>query len=318
VSFCFLGGGGPRATPLIEGDRVYAQACNGEFRCLRLNDGGVVWQTSFEKDFGVKFLGSKSREGTATRRGNNGCGVIAGEKLILPVGGAGCSLVCFDKRTGKVLWKSGDDEAAYSSFQIARLAGVPQVVAFTADALLGADLNDGRVLWRVPLKTGAKRHAATPVIIGDTVAVNSQTIGLVCVKIVKEGNGLKAESAWANKQLRINVASAVLVDGHLYTLGANKDFVCVNAATGEIKWSQPGFGRGEKDNASVIVTGKHLLVFTESGELILVAADAANYRELGRLQVAGSNWCYPAYAGGRLYFRDGKELYCLDLNGCAQ
>lgn len=312
-------GAGPRSTPLVDGDRVYAQACNGEIRCLRLKDGSVIWQTSFEKDFGVKFLGSTSKEGTATRRGNNGCGVIDGARLVLPVGGTnGCSLVCFDKLTGKALWKTGSDEAAYSSFQAVTLAGVRQVVAFTADALLGADIADGRILWRVPLKTGAKRHAATPVIFGDHIAVNSQTIGLVCFKIVKAGDGLKAEPAWSNKPLRINVASAVHLDGHLYSLGASKDFVCVDAATGQTKWSQPGFGRGEKDNASVVVAGKNLLVLTEAGTLVLIAASPEKYQELGRLQVCGSNWCHPAYANGRLYFRDGQELYGLDLNGCAK
>jgi outer membrane protein assembly factor BamB len=192
------------------------------------------------------------------------------------------------------------------------------VVAFTADALLGADIAEGKILWRVPLKTGAKRHAATPVIFGDQIVVNSQTIGLVCFKIVKEGDGLKAEQVWANKQLRINVASSVLLDGHLYTLGAAKDFVCVDAADGRIKWAQSGFGRGEKDNASVVAAGNNLMVLTEAGTLVLIAASPEKYQELGRLQVCGSNWCYPAYAGGRLYYRDNQELYCLDLNGCAQ
>jgi glucose dehydrogenase len=163
-------GAGPRATPTIDGDRLYVQSCNGEFLCLNLTTGKTIWRTSFDKDFGVKFLGSKANEGTATRRGNSGSGVIDGHRLILPVGSTqGASLVCFDKMTGKVLWKSGDDEAAYSSFMAGTLAGTRQVVAFTAEALLGADMETGRILWRVPLKTNAKRHAASPVIFGDRV-----------------------------------------------------------------------------------------------------------------------------------------------------
>jgi outer membrane protein assembly factor BamB len=305
---------GPRSTPMVDGDRVYVQACNGEFRCLRLADGSVLWQTSFEKDFGVKFLGSGSKEGTATRRGNNGCGVIDGSRLVLPVGGTnGCSLACFDKLSGKVLWKSGNDEAAYSSFVTATLAGVRQVVAFTADALLGARLEDGQILWRVPLKTGAKRHAATPVVFGDFVVVNSSTIGLVCFKITSDGPGLKAVPAWSNRALRINLSTPVLVDGFLYSQGASKDFVCVDAATGTLKWSQPGFGKGEKDNASIIVAGRRLLVLLDDGQLLLLETDSVKYRELGRLQVCGPHWCHPAYSGGRLYFRDAKMLYGLDL-----
>lgn len=308
-------GRGPRSTPLVDGGRVYAQACNGEFRCLDLRTGAVVWQTSFERDFGVKFLGFQSTEGTATRRGNNGSGVIDGQRLILPVGGTnGQSLVCFDKASGQVLWRCGHDEAAYSSLMVAQMAGARQVVAFTADALMGAELETGRLLWRVPLKTAAKRHAATPVIHGDTVTVNSHTIGLVCFNIVREANGaFQAAPLWANKQLRINLATPVRVGHHLYSLGAARDLICVDAATGRVNWSQAGFGRGEKDYAALIAASQKLLILTEAGLLVLIDANPERYVELGRLQISGSHWCHPAYAHGRLYFRDAQTLYCLEL-----
>jgi len=311
-------GAGPRATPIIDDDRLYIQACNGEFRCLNLADGKIIWQTSYEKDFGVKFLGSKANEGTATRRGNNGSGVIDGRRLILPVGSTdGASLVCFDKLNGKVLWKTGQDEAAYSSFMIASLAGTRQVVAFTADALLGADLEDGRILWRVPLKTNAKRHAASPVIFGNRVLVNSHSIGMVCFQIGKDSGGFQAEPAWTNADLKINLATPVLVDGHLYSQGADRDYVCVEAATGKLKWKQAGFGSGKKDYASTIVLGKNLLVLSEDGTLLLLAADPAKYTELDRAQVCGNTWSFPAYVEGQLFVRDGRTLQRIDLPATA-
>ena len=307
-------GAGPRATPIIDNDRVYVQACNGEFRCLNLADGKQLWATSFEKDFGVKFLGSKANEGTASRRGNNGTGVIDGNRLVLPVGGTnGASLVCFDKLTGKVLWKSGEDEAAYSSFMVATLAGVRQVVAFTADSLLGAELETGRILWRVPLKTNAKRHAASPVILDDRVLVNSHTIGLLCFKIAKDGDSFKATQAWANTDLKINLATPVFSGGHLYCQGPNRDFVCVDAASGAVKWTQTGFGAGKKDYASTIAVGDKLLVLTEDGQLLLLAANPEKYTELGRLQVCGNTWSFPGFAAGRLFVRDGRQLMCIEL-----
>ncbi len=308
-------GAGPRSTPILDGGRVYALACNGEFRCFNLADGKVIWQASYEKDFGVKFLGSKANEGTASRRGNNGSGVIDGDRLVLPVGStAGASLVCFDKLTGKVRWKSGSDEAAYSSFMAGTLAGVRQVVALTADALLGADLADGKILWRVPLKTNAKRHAATPVIHGDTVTVNSHSFGLVCYRIEKDSAGLKATEAWANKTMKINLSTPVLVGDHLYCQGAvsTKDFVCVNARTGHLAWKQPGFG---KDNSSTVVLKNRLLVLTDDGQLVLLDAEPAEYNERGRAQICGKNWNHPAFAAGKLYVRDNRELICVDLLG---
>lgn len=308
-------GAGPRSTPLIDGGHVYAQSCVGEFSCLRLADGTRVWSTSFERDFGVVFLGNKANEGTARRRGNNGSGVIDGNTLVLPVGGtSGNSLVAFDKRTGKVLWRCGDDEAAYASLMVGELAGVRQVIAFTADALLGADLATGRLLWRVPLKTNAKRHAATPVLAGNRVLANSHTFGTVCFEIRRRGDALEAVELWRNTDLKINVATPVRVGDHCYSQGPAKDLVCFDAATGAVKWSQPGFGSGRKDYASVIALANRLLVLAEDGQLVLVEASPAAYRELGRAQVCGNTWAFPAYADGRLFVRDNRSVSCYDLN----
>jgi outer membrane protein assembly factor BamB len=214
-----------------------------------------------------------------------------------------------------VLWRAGDDEAAYSSFMVATLAGIRQVVAFTADALLGADVTSGKILWRVPFKTNAKRHAASPVIVGDRVMVNSHSIGLVCVEVSKADAGLKAVQAWVNKELLINLATPVAVGGFLYTQGAQGDFVCVDAKTGAIKWSQAGFGGGKKDYSSTIAVGDKLLVLSESGQLVLLAANPEKYTELGRMQVCGNTWSFPAYADGKLFVRDARQLLCLDLAG---
>jgi outer membrane protein assembly factor BamB len=309
-------GAGPRATPIIDDGRLYVQACNGDFKCFNLADGKVIWATSFEKDFGVKFLGSKANEGTASRRGNNGSGVIDGDRLFLPVGSTdGASLVAFDKKSGKVLWKTGNDEAAYSSLMVGTLAGIRQVVVLNGDALVGADTTTGKILWRVPLKTNAKRHAASPVIFDDHVAVNSHTFGVACFKISKDTGGITAKQAWINKDAKINLATPVLVDGHFYSQGAAKDYICLDATTGELKWSQPGFGQGRKDYASTIVVGKKLLVLAEDGQLLLLEPNPEKYTELARLQVCGNTWSFPAYSNGQLYVRDGRQLMRLNLLG---
>lgn len=307
-------GKGPRATPVIDGDRVYIQSCKGEFRCLNVADGKTVWRKNFEKDFGAVFFGKVGPEfAAARRRGNNGSAVISGDRIILPVGATNqTSLLCCDKRTGAVIWKSQDDEMAYSSLQVATLAGIPQVVAFTAEALIGVRLSDGKLLWRWPLQTNARRHASTPVISGNSVTVNSHTFGMVCLDIVANSGGCEAKQKWLNRELKINLATPVLVEAHLYAHGPAKNFICVDFATGKLKWAQPGFG---KDYSSTMAAGPNLLVLTDDGQLVLAAADPEEYRELGRLQVCGKNWNYPAYVGGKLYVRDYHELLCLDLAG---
>ncbi len=307
-------GAGPRSTPLIDGDRVYVQSCKGEFRCLDMASGKIIWGASFEKDFQVKFLGSKANEGTAARRGNNGSAVVDGDAIIVPVGGTnGATLACFDKYKGTVLWKAGNDEAAYSSPVVATLAGVKQVVAFTADALMGVELRTGKMLWRVPFVTGAKRHASTPVIFGDTVIVNSHTIGLVATKVIRAGGTIKAAPSWANRQLKINLSTPVRVGDFLYCEGPSQNYICADARTGELKWQAPGFGARGTENSSTISIGANLLVLTDQGELALIAAQPEHYEELSRVQICGKNWNFPAFADGKLYVRDARQLACYDL-----
>lgn len=299
-------GAGTRATPFIDEDRVYGQTCSGEFRCYELVTGKEIWKTSFENDWGVKFGPRAASRGTASRRGNNGAGIADADAVILPVGSTeGASIVAFDKKTGKVLWKSGNDEAAYSSLVVADLAGRRTIVAFNAEALTGHDRKTGEILWRVPIVTQAKRHAMTPVIMGDNVIVNTFTFGMASYLIQKDGEKFTPKQVWRNQDLKINLGTPVLVGGHLYNHGPSKDYVCVDAATGAIKWRQAGFG--EQYSASIAM-GDRVLVTTDFGELVVLKANPDKYEELGRAQLAGKSWSHPAIADGKLIIRDNREL----------
>lgn len=301
-------GSGTRATPIIDGSRAYAQSCTGELRCFDLASGKVVWGASFEKDFGVKFLGSKAKEGTAARRGNNGSPLVDGNMLFVPVGATdGATIVAFDKETGKVLWKSGNEEAAYSSPIAAEFGGVRQIVAFTADSLSGFRREDGKILWRAPIVTGAKRNAMTPVIIGDNIVVNTYTGGQTSYLITRSGEEFSVREAWKNKDTKINLATPALVGGFLYSHGPKENYVCVDASNGQVKWAQNGFG---KDFSSTTVVGDKLVVVTDAGELVVIKPSPEHYQELARIQVCGKNWNSPAWADGRLYVRDQRELTC--------
>jgi outer membrane protein assembly factor BamB len=315
-------GPGPRVAPMIDGDLIFAQGVMGVLACLSLADGKLLWSKSYKKDFGAKWFGGNApgSGGTAaSRHGNNGPPVTDDKYIYAPAGGhEGASLVCLEKRTGKLVWKSGNDYAAYAGLMLGELAGVKQVVMVTAANMKGYRAKDGLELWSVSVKTGAARNIVTPILHGDTVTVASHTVGTFQVHIRNSGDGQVAREVWRNMNVKTNITTPVLIDGHLYGLGSGKGncpFVCLNHMTGELMWSQKGYD----DYASVIGVGNTLLVHGSRGALTLLKATPGKYTELGRIGKASQiSWNHPVYSGGVLYVKDGlrdggNKLTALEL-----
>jgi outer membrane protein assembly factor BamB len=307
---------GPRCTPVADGERVFFQSAKGELQCLQAATGKVVWRTNFVTDLGAVYIGETGTAAGASRHGATGSPIVDGPRLIAQVGSAqGASIVAFDKATGKVLWKSQSDQTAYAAPILATVAGVRQFISFTTEALIGLDPEKGTLLWRVPLTTRLGRHVTTPVVWRDFVLVASHQLGLVSTRVTREEEKLTATVMWVNKKMTINFSSPVVVGDHLYGLGPAKNFVCLDLTSGELAWEKTGLiqTEGGKAEAAFLVMGGNILALTDAGELVLFAADPREYREVARTQACGRTWCNPAYAAGRLYLRDARELLCLQL-----
>ena len=316
---------GPRCTPLVDGDRVYAQSRKGELHCRRIVDGRILWRKNFVRDFEALFIGEKSDPVAvgAIRHGYNGSPVIDGDGLIVIAGGTNnASVVKLIKQSGTTIWKSQSDAPGYAPATIATIGGVKQAVVFTADGVIGLKLADGNLLWRFPIKTTWARHVTTPTIAGDLVMVSSHQHGLFGIRIAKDGTGQKAEQAWLTKDAAINFSSPVIVGQHLYGLGPAKNLICVETQTGKIAWSKDGYitTSGGQAHAAFVVMGKNILTLTDGGELVLFPADPVGFKQISRVQICGSTWCNPAYSDGKLFVRDGigkknitSHLLCVDL-----
>jgi outer membrane protein assembly factor BamB len=310
------GPSGPRCTPVVDGDRVYAQSCRGELQCLSTADGRKLWGVNYTKDFGAVFTGEKGAAQGASRHGNNGPPVVGGGRIYVQAGSAGgAGLVCLDKKTGAVIWKSQNDVAGYAAPLVVPVAGTPQFLSFTADGLVALDPANGDLRWRFPVKTAFSRHAATPVVLDDMVVISSHQVGLIGLRASKAG----IQQAWLNKEAAVNFASPVAVGNFLYGLGPRKNVECVDIRSGEIQWSKEGWWTtsADKSYGSFVVLGRNILTLTDGGTLILFAADPKECREISRVQVCGANWCNPAYVDGRLFLRDGMrqtgEWLCVSL-----
>lgn len=308
-------GTGPRCAPVSDGGIVLLQSCKGELHCLDLLSGDLLWSKNYTKDFDSLYIGEKGNALGASRHGYTASPLIDGDHVITLAGGKGAGIVCLNKKNGKVIWKSQDDQAAFSPPIVTTLAGVKQVVCFTVKGLVGVDRVDGKLLWRVPLSTSYGRHVVAPTIYNDMVIVGSHEIGLIAVKVTAKGKELTAEESWKlGKDMAPNFASPICMGDNLYLL-AKKQVLCIDAKTGKLAWSKDGNVKTSARQAFAAFIGlkDQVMMLNDMGELILFEADPGSYKEIGRVQVCGKNWCHPAYSNGKLLIRDSRKLICLDL-----
>lgn len=296
---------GPRCTPLVDGPLLFVQTCRGEFQCLKVEDGSLLWRFHFA-DYGAEWVADKGANvGAASRRGNAGSPIVIGDTVYVQIGSAqGACIGAFEKQTGKLKWKSQNDLTCYSSLMTGQLGGVNHLISATVEGLLALRPEDGQLLWRVPFRTGANRNALTPILFDNTIYFSSFTTGLRATQVKPEGKEAKPVEKWLNPQIKINLATPVLVDGYLYGQGPSRNFICVDTAGGNQKWSQPGFG----EVTSTLTDGHRLLLLSDRGEAIEIAANPESWQELGRFQACGKTFVHPAFADGVLYVRDSREL----------
>jgi outer membrane protein assembly factor BamB len=184
-----------------------------------------------------------------------------------------------------------------------------QVVAFTATALVGLDAAGGEELWRFPWETRYGANIATPIALGNWLYISSgYGEGCALVKIESNGGRFEARQAYRNKRMENHYHSSVYFADHFYGFH-NDRLTSMEAATGKVRWSRSGYGKG-----SVLVAAGMLIVLGDAGQLVLAEARPVGFTPRGSCKVCdGETWTVPVVAHGRLYVRDQQEVHCYDV-----
>lgn len=297
----FMGGDGPRATPTWADGRVFALGATGEFRALDDATGKTIWRTNILEDAGATNL----QWGMAASPL-----IVDDTVVVLPGGPNGRSVVAYDRRTGKRSWSALDDRQAYSAPMLVTLAGVRQILVFTASRLVGITPESGELLWEYPWKTQFDVNASQPLVLGGNRLFVSTGYGsgAAVIELTPAPRGLSVREVWRNIRMKNQFTSSVLHDGFIYGLDESI-LACVDAATGDLKWKGGRYGYGQ-----VMLATGHLIVLTESGELALVRATPERHQELARFAVLeGKSWNHPAMTDGYLLVRNINEMAAFDL-----
>lgn len=308
---------GPRCTPTVDGELLYALGTEGDLMCLRSATGAVRWQKNLTTDFGGRMMsGWKFSESP----------LIDGDRLVCTPGAADAVMVALDKRTGTTIWKAvlpelgdkGADGAAYSSAVVAEIGGVRQYVQLIGRGVIGVEAETGRFLWGYNRIANNVANITAPVVRGNHVFVTTAyNTGSALLEVKREGEGFRAEEMYflgprefLNHHGGVVLAGEYLYGGH----GANRgDPVCIELATGRICWKSRAPARG---SASVLYADGHVIFRYDRGDVLLVEASPEEFRVKGRFRPPvgkGPAWAHPVIHKGRLYLRHDDLLCCYDV-----
>jgi outer membrane protein assembly factor BamB len=296
-------GPGPRSTPTLDGDRLYALSETGDLACLRASDGTVVWQRNILKEFNGQnpyWLLSESP-------------LVDGNLVIVTPGGRGAGMVALDKMSGKTVWVSKElsDTAGYASPIVADVGGVRTVMNFTADAGVGVRASDGKLMWRNSEASNGTANIATPVYSdGKVFFTSSYGTGASLLGLKAAAGEVRAQEIYFTRDMKNHHGGVVLVNGHIY--GYNDSILtCLEFASGKVVWRDRSVGKG-----AVTYADGHLYILSENNVVGLVEATPAGYREKGRFSITDQgwpSWAHPVVSGGRLYIRNQGTLTSYDV-----
>lgn len=299
-------GEGSRATPTVDGDRLYVLGVGGMLACLETATGKVQWQQDLAKDFG----GQMPNWGFAESP------LVDGDMVVCTPGGSGGTILALNKKTGATVWRTKDlkDTPCYSSIIKITIDGVPQYIQMTDQNVVGVASADGRVLWRAA-RRGRVAVIPTPIYQANHVYVTSgYGVGCNQFKITSENGNFKAEEVYANRNMVNHHGGVLRIGEYLYGHSDSGGWTCQEFKTGNVAWKNGGVGKG-----SVTYADGRLYMRSEGskGTLALVEPTPDGYMEKGRFdqpdRSAKPSWPHPVIANGKLYLRDQGVLLCYDV-----
>ncbi|GAB5404442.1 MAG: PQQ-like beta-propeller repeat protein [Aureliella sp.] len=317
--------GGPRATPTVYNNRLYTLGSEGDLLCLSVEDGELLWQVSFNDDFGAQtpFWGHAASP------------LVYGDQLICMVGGPGSLVVALDLETGEAKWKSlssKDNETGYCPPSIVNAGGVDQLIVWDPTTISSLNPTTGTVYWDEDVAPGYGMSILPPVSDGRLLFVSGESQTSALFRLADDKPA--AELLWRGKpatSLYLATSAAIFDGNHIYGADIRSGaVVCFETETGQRNWqsalpttgSRRGRG-GAHGSAFMLKFDDGYLILSETGDLISAELTPEGYQETGRFHAIDTTnksmgrdvlWTYPAVAHGRVFVRNDKELRCFELS----
>lgn len=316
-----LSGVGPRSTPTIHEDKIYALGAKGMLVCLDVTNGDPIWKIDLPKHLGIEVTESYRPKGTIQNEqitaifGRSASPLVYENLVVVPAGGPkegdSVSLIAFEKSTGREVWRGGTQPLGYASPMVAEIHGENQILITNESSVAGHDPKTGSELWNHPWPGNSDRDASTsqPVDCGNNKILLTKGYGggAQMIEVVKVSPGVfSVKTLWRNPQVLKTKMTSALIDGdHAFGL-SDRILECVDLKTGKRIWKKGRYGHGQM----ILVNGQ-LLVHGEKGFLANVLADPTAYNEISRVDtVDGICWNTVCLYGDHILVRSDLEAAC--------
>ena len=313
--------GGPRGTPTVDGDLVYAIGTGGDLVAVEAATGKERWRKNLSSDFGGRM---------STMWTWSESPLVDGDRVVVTPGASNALLAALDKRTGKEIWRTaasdlgprGKEGAGYSSIVISNGGGVKQYVQLVGKGLVGVRASDGKLLWTYNRIANDVANIPTPVVKGDLVFTSTgyQTGAALLRLAPAAGGGVTANEVYflEGKVFQNHHGGMVLVGDHVYAgHGHNRgNPIAIELATGKVVWGGAELKNEGTGSAAVAYADGNLYFRYQNGRMMLIEASPAGYAEKGSFAIPGASapsWPHPVITGGRLYIREQDALLAYDI-----
>jgi outer membrane protein assembly factor BamB len=292
-------GKGPKSTPVVAAGRVFTLGISGSLSCWDAKTGKPLWQRDFAKQF----------ETTSPLYGAAMSPVVEADKCIVHAGGQDKgALMALDVKHGETLWSCPEDGPGYASPIVVTLSDVRQVVTQSQKTCLGVDLDEGKLLWKIPFQTEYDQNAVTPIEHEGSLIVSGINKGISRYRIDKQDDEWETDSLWENKEVSLYMSSPVTVGETLFGFSHRHkgELFAMDLTTGKTLWTSDGrLG----DNAAVVATGKSIWALTSQSELIVFKAADKQFEPLAQYKVAETpTWAHPVLLPSGVLVKDESKL----------
>ena len=294
-------GAGPRSTPTLSNGRIYAFGATGILNALDARSGERLWSRNVASDTGRKM----------PDWGFSSSPLVIGDVVIVAASG---TLAAYDVSNGNKRWIGPRKLTSYSSPHRARIAGIEQVLLLSGSGATSVAPASGDVQWEHEWQEGGATIVQPALTADGDVLINQMAVpsgaGMRRLNVTHGASGWTVTARWTSNGLKPHFNDYVVHDGHAYGFDGSI-LACIDLQDGARKWKGGRYGNGQM---ILLADQNALLVISEEGELALVAATPAQFKELARFKaIEGKTWNHPALAGDVLLVRNGEEMAAFRL-----